>query len=109
MSAVLDRFLRYVRYDTQADESSETYPSTPTQLVLLRELARELEALGAADVHMDDYGYVTATVPATSAKSGIPTIGFIAHVDTSPEMSGADVKPLHRPARRSDSGAANAG
>ena len=97
MSAVLERFLRYVRYDTQADESSDTYPSTSTQLVLLRDLARELEALGAADVRMDTYGYVTATVPATSLKPHLPTIGFIAHVDTSPEMSGAGVKPLvHR-------------
>jgi tripeptide aminopeptidase len=97
VSAVLERFLRYVRYDTQADESSGTYPSTPTQLVLLRELARELEALGAADVRMDAHGYVTATVPATSAKSHVPTIGLIAHVDTSPEMSGAGVNPLvHR-------------
>ena len=97
MSAVLERFLRYVRYDTQADESSATYPSTPTQLVLLRDLASELQALGAADVRMDTYGYVTATVPATSPKAHVPTIGFIAHVDTSPEMSGAGVKPLvHR-------------
>ena len=97
MSAVLDRLLRYVQYDTQSDESSDSYPSTPTQLVLLRELARELEALGAADVRMDGHGYVTATVPSTSLKSHVPTIGFIAHVDTSPEMSGAGVKPLvHR-------------
>jgi len=97
VSAVLERFLRYVRYDTRADESSDSYPSTSTQLVLLRELAGELQALGAADVRMDPHGYVTATVPATSLKSYVPTIGFIAHVDTSPEMSGAGVKPLvHR-------------
>ena len=97
MSAVLERFLRYVQYDTQSNESSHTYPSTSTQLVLLERLARELEALGAADVRMDEHGYVTATVPATSLKANIPTIGFIAHVDTSPEMSGAGVKPIvHR-------------
>jgi tripeptide aminopeptidase len=97
MSAVLERFLRYVQYDTQSDESSDTYPSTATQRVLLEALASELTALGAADVRMDEHGYVTATVPATSAKSHVPTIGFIAHVDTSPEMSGAGVKPLvHR-------------
>ena len=97
MSAVLERFLRYVRYDTQSDESSATYPSTPTQLVLLEALARELETLGAADVRMDAHGYVTATVPGTSPKPNVPTIGFIAHVDTSPEMSGAGVTPLvHR-------------
>ena len=97
MSAVLERFLRYVRYDTQSDESSGTYPSTPTQLVLLEALARELETLGAADVRMDAHGYVTATVPGTSPKPNVPTIGFIAHVDTSPEMSGAGVTPLVHP------------
>jgi tripeptide aminopeptidase len=96
MATVLERFLRYVRYDTQADESSTTYPSTATQLILLRDLADELSALGAADVTLDQYGYVMATVPATSGKT-VPTIGFIAHVDTSPEMSGAGVAPLvHR-------------
>ena len=94
MSPVLERFLRYVRYDTQADESSPTYPSTPGQLTLLTDLARELRALGAADVLMDAHGYVTATVPATSSKADVPTIGFIAHVDTSPEMLGNDVKPI---------------
>ena len=78
MSAVLDRFLRYVTFDTQSNESSSTYPSTSSQLVLLRTLADELEALGASDVKMDEHGYVTATVPATSPKPGIPTIGFIA-------------------------------
>lgn len=97
MTSVLDRFLRYVRYDTQSDESSSTYPSTANQLVLLEALAGELRGLGAADVRMDAHGYVTATVPATSARTGVPTIGFIAHVDTSPEMTGAGVTPLvHR-------------
>ena len=91
---VLDRFLRYVRYDTQSSESSTTYPSTPGQLVLLDELARELRELGAADVARDQYGYVTATIPATTSRRDVPTIGFIAHVDTSPEMSGTGVKPL---------------
>ncbi len=94
---VLDRFLRYVQHDTMADERSASYPSTEGQLVLLRELARELGALGLADVTMDEHGYVTATVPATTARAGAPTIGFIAHVDTSPEMSGKGVKPIvHR-------------
>jgi tripeptide aminopeptidase len=97
MTSVLDRFLRYVQYDTQSDESSTTYPSTPGQLVLLDDLARELRELGAADVVRDRYGYVTATIPATTAKRDVPAIGFIAHVDTSPEMRGAGVKPLvHR-------------
>ena len=97
MSSVLDRFLRYVTYDTQSDETSDTYPSTAKQLVLLRDLAAELQALGLADAAVDRYGYVTATVPATSSKPQTPVIGFIAHVDTSPEMSGAGVKPIvHR-------------
>jgi tripeptide aminopeptidase len=97
MPTVLDRFLRYVRYDTQADESSSAYPSTPGQLVLLRDLAEELRGLGLADAAIDEHGYVMATVPASSSKAGVPTIGFLAHVDTSPEMSGRDVRPIvHR-------------
>src|ERR1051325_2299329 len=94
MSTVLDRFLKYVQYDTQADESSTTYPSTATQLVLLRDLAAELQALGLTDAAIDAHGYVMATVPATSRKTNVPTIGFIAHVDTSHEMPGAGVKPI---------------
>ncbi len=94
---VLDRFLRYVQYDTQSDESSSSYPSTDKQLILLRDLAAELQALGCADAAIDSYGYVMATIPATTAKRKVPTIGFIAHVDTSPEMPGAGVKPIiHR-------------
>src|SRR3982074_179595 len=97
MTTVLERFLRYVRYDTQSDEQSNTYPSTERQLVLLRDLAAELRELGLADAAIDEFGYVMATIPATTTKSGVPTIGFIAHVDTSPEMPGAGVKPIvHR-------------
>lgn len=97
METVLTRFLRYVRYDTQSDESSSTYPSTDKQLVLLHDLAAELTAIGLADAAVDQYGYVMATIPSTSAKVDVPTIGFIAHVDTSPEMPGAGVKPIvHR-------------
>jgi tripeptide aminopeptidase len=97
MSAVLDRFLRYVRYDTQSDERSAAYPSTAGQLVLLNDLARELREIGLADAGVDAFGYVTATIPATIARADVPTIGFIAHVDTSPEMSGAGVAPIvHR-------------
>jgi tripeptide aminopeptidase len=96
MSAVLDRFLRYVRYDTQSDENSDTYPSTSKQLVLLNDLADELRSLGLTDSVIDQYGYVTATVPPTSRKR-VPAIAFIAHVDTSPELTGADVRPIvHR-------------
>jgi tripeptide aminopeptidase len=97
MTTVLDRFLRYVTYDTQSDESSQTYPSTERQLVLLRDLTGELRDLGLTDAAMDSNGYVTATVPPTTRREGVPAIGFIAHVDTSPEMPGAGVKPIvHR-------------
>lgn len=93
----VERFLDYVKTDTQSSEDSTTYPSTPGQLVLLEQLRDELLELGLDDVTMDEYGYVFATVPATSNKTGIPVIGFIAHVDTSPEMSGAGVKAIfHR-------------
>ena len=97
MSDVLERFLRYVQYDTQSNERSPAYPSTATQLVLLRDLAAELRAIGLADAAIDEFGYVTATIPATSPKRDVPTIGFIAHADTSPEMPGANVRPIvHR-------------
>ena len=97
MESVLDRFLRYVKYDTQSSEASTTYPSTDTQLVLLRDLVVELRSIGLEDAVIDGHGYVTATIPATTTKRGVPTIGFIAHVDTSPEMPGANVKPIvHR-------------
>jgi tripeptide aminopeptidase len=94
MSEVLERFLRYVRYDTQSDERSSTYPSTDSQLMLLRDLVSELRAIGLTDATIDEHGYVMATVPATSARTNVPTIGFIAHVDTSPELSGANVRPI---------------
>jgi len=93
-TSALDRFLRYVTVDTRADEQSTTFPSTPGQLVLLRQLADELRAIGLDDVSMDEYGYVMATVPATPGLEGVPVIGFIAHVDTSPEMAGRDVRPI---------------
>ena len=97
MTSVLDRFLKYVTYDTQSREGSDTYPSTPKQLVLLRDLVGELKAAGVADAAIDEHGYVMGTIPATTKKPNVPVIGFIAHVDTSPEMSGADVKPIvHR-------------
>ena len=96
-TSVVERFLRYVTYDTQAAEGSSTYPSTAKQLVLLDRLAEELRAIGLADVVRDTHGYVMATVPATSKKADVPVVGFIAHVDTSPEASGAGVKPIvHR-------------
>src|SRR5471030_2937635 len=97
MSDVLDRFLRYVRFDTQSSEQSTSQPSTETQWLLLRALEDELRAIGLDDVRLDEHGYLTAAVPATTGKAGVPTIGFIAHVDTSPEMPGANVIPMvHR-------------
>jgi len=97
MTSVLERFLRYVQYDTQSDERATSCPSTAKQLVLLSDLAAELRDLGLRDAAVDTYGYVMATVPSTSCKPAVPTIGFIAHVDTSPELSGANVTPIvHR-------------
>ena len=93
-TSVLEKFLRYVRMDTQSDESSSTYPSTAKQLDLLRLLVEELKAIGLKDAAMDEHGYVFATIPATTKKTKVPVIGFIAHVDTSPEMPGANVKPI---------------
>ena len=96
-TSVLDRFLRYVTVDTQSAENSTTYPSTAKQLVLLDQLAEELRTMGLKDAVRDSHGYVMATVPATSKKNNVPVIGFVAHVDTSPEASGAGVKPIvHR-------------
>jgi tripeptide aminopeptidase len=95
--SVLDRFLRYVVIDTQSEENSTTFPSTSKQFNLLRLLVAELEAIGLQDVTLDEHGYVFGTIPATSSKPGVPVIGFIAHVDTSPEMSGRNVRPIvHR-------------
>jgi tripeptide aminopeptidase len=96
-TSVLDRFLRYVTVDTQSAEGSKTYPSTLKQLALLDTLTDELRAIGLKDAVRDAHGYVFATIPATSKKPGVPVIGFLAHVDTSPEMSGENVKPIvHR-------------
>jgi tripeptide aminopeptidase len=93
-TSALERFLRYVTINTRADESSSSCPSTPGQLTLLRMLVNELTALGLSDVTMDEHGYVMATIPATTTKERVPVIGFIAHVDTSPEMPGHDVQPI---------------
>ncbi|MBN8981036.1 MAG: peptidase T [Rhizobiales bacterium] len=89
---VLERFLRYVRIDTQSDPASPTCPSTDKQKDLGRLLAQELRDLGLADAHMDEHGYVYATVPATTDKK-VPTICFCSHMDTSPDCTGKDVKP----------------
>ncbi len=88
-----DRFLKYVSFDTQSSEESTTFPSTDKQLVLLNYLAEEMRALGLQDVVVDKYGYTMGTIPASEGCENAPVIGFIAHVDTSPDMSGKDVKP----------------
>ena len=87
-----ERFLRYVRIDTQSDEDSETYPSTEKQLDLLRLLRDELEDVGLADAAIDRHGYVTATLPAT-VDENVPTIALFAHADTAREVTGANVSP----------------
>lgn len=93
MNPLLDRFLRYVRVGTPADEKATTYPSSPGQLELGRMLAAELRAMGLADAEQDAHGIVMATIPATVGHRA-PTIAWIAHVDTSPETSGYGVKPV---------------
>lgn len=90
---LLERFLRYVRIDTESDYKSTTYPSTAKQLDLLRLLRDELLELGASEVEMDEYGYVMASIPATPGYEHAPVIGLIAHVDTSPDLSGKEVNP----------------
>ena len=92
MENLVERFLRYVKIDTQSDESYSTMPSTEKQLELLRLLATELKEIGLEDVVLDENGYVMATLPANTDKI-VPIIGFIAHVDTSPDLSGANVNP----------------
>lgn len=94
---LLSRFLRYVQIDTQSDETSKTFPSTSGQLVLLEMLKQELSELGAADVQMTRHGYVLASIPANTRKARVPTVAFLAHVDTAPDCSGKNVKPIvHR-------------
>ena len=91
MENILDRFLRYVAVDTQSDPTSETQPSATKELDLLKILKDELLAMGV-EATLDEYGYVMATIPANCEKE-IPAVGFIAHVDTAPDASGADIKP----------------
>src|SRR4051812_21842967 len=88
-----DRFVRYARIDTEADEASPTTPSTSKQFDLLNLLVEELKGIGAEDVALTDYGVVLATIPATVERK-TPTVAFLAHVDTSPGFSGRGVKPI---------------
>jgi tripeptide aminopeptidase len=91
--AITERFLRYVKIDTQSDPNSSSCPSTEKQKNLGKLLVKELQEIGIADAHLDEYGYVYATIPSNSEKK-IPVICFCAHLDTSPDCSGKDVKPI---------------
>jgi tripeptide aminopeptidase len=91
---VTERFLRYVKIDTQSDPASDTYPSTQKQKNLGMLLVNELQQMGIDDAHLDEYGCVYATIPANTDKPGIPVICFCSHMDTSPDCSGENVKPI---------------
>lgn len=88
----LERFLRYVKFDTQSDENTKTTPSTPGQLVLAKQIVKELKQIGLEDISLDERSYIMATLPSNTRKR-VPVIGFIAHLDTSPDLSGKDVSP----------------
>ncbi len=90
---VVDRFLQYVRFDTQSDELTNLTPSTPGQMIFAQHLQEELQQMGLEDITLDANAYLMATLPANTSKPGVPTIGFIAHLDTSPDMSGRHVAP----------------
>ena len=90
---VTERFLKYVSFDTQSDENSESVPSTPKQMKLGAHLVAELSTLGLENAHMDQKGYVYAFLPASKGCEALPTMGLIAHMDTSPDVSGANVNP----------------
>lgn len=89
---VIDRFLEYVKFDTQSDELTNLWPSTPGQMIFAQHLEKELQKLGLEDISLDENGYLVATLPANTDKP-IATIGFIAHLDTSPDLSGRHVNP----------------
>ncbi|MCF0205026.1 MAG: peptidase T, partial [Muribaculaceae bacterium] len=89
---LIDRFLKYVKLDTQSDEDTNLTPSTPGQMVFVEELKKELEQLGLTEITLDENGYLFATLPSNIDRD-VPTVGFIAHVDTSPDMSGKNVNP----------------
>ena len=91
----VERFLKYVKYDTQSDEESESFPSSEKQKILSQDLANGLKEMGLEDAHMDEWGYVMATLPSNTDKEVDP-IAFIAHVDTSPAVTGKDVNPVIR-------------
>ncbi len=89
----VNRFLKYVKYDTQSDEESTSFPSTEKQKNFSKDIAEELKNMGLEDAHMDEWGYVMATVPSNTQKN-VPAVAFIAHIDTSPAVTGANVNPI---------------
>jgi len=89
---VVDRFLKYVKFDTESSTETGVTPSTPGQMVLARELEKELHEMGLEDISLDDKGYIMATLPANTDKK-VPAIGFVAHMDTSPDLTGKNVNP----------------
>ncbi|MEO0042274.1 MAG: peptidase, partial [Bacteroidota bacterium] len=91
---VKERFLRYVQIDTQADPMSETRPSSAKQKDLSRLIVQELLEMGITDAETDEFGYVYATIPATTSKPNVPVLCFCAHLDTAPDCSGTNVKPI---------------
>ena len=93
MTSVVDRFLQYVRFDTQSDELTQMTPSTPGQMIFAQHLEQELKELGLSEITLDENGYLMASLPATPGYESVPVIGFIAHLDTSPDASGRHVSP----------------
>lgn len=92
METVTDKFLRYISFETTSDENSATHPSNPKELEISRVLVEEMKAIGIADASLDEKGYVMGSIPSNLDRE-VPAIGFIAHVDTSPDASGKDIKP----------------
>lgn len=93
MTSVVDRFLQYVRFDTQSDELTQMTPSTPGQMIFAQHLEQELKELGLSEITLDENGYLMASLPASPGMENVPVIGFIAHLDTSPDASGRHVSP----------------
>ena len=89
---VVERFLNYVKFDTQSDELTNLTPSTPGQMIFAQALEKELKKMGLQNISLDENGYLMATLPSNIDKK-VPTVGFIAHLDTSPDMSGRHVNP----------------
>ena len=95
--SLAERFMRYVSVDTQSDPESNTHPTTEKQKDLSRLLFKELRGMGLTEVETDEYGYVYATLPSNTSKKNVPAVCFCAHMDTAPDCSGTNVKPiLHR-------------